>query len=332
MKMINLTYFYKRFLALLLVCQCIFAIGCQKQAQPVTHTGYYFDTVVSLTFYNNQDSTLAEECFQICDNYEKLFSRTIEGSDVWRINHSNGASVTVSEETYALIKDALYYCELTEGRIDITVAPLMDLWDFTGQKDGQVPPSQEQINALLTHVDYHLVELGDNNTVTLKDPKAAIDLGFIAKGYIADKLKEYLVVRGVNSALINLGGNVCTIGNKPDGSPYTIGIQKPFAPTGTTMETLKVTDSSIVTSGTYERYFVYEDVIYHHILDASTGYPADNTLSGVTIICPSSTQADALSTTCFVLGKEKALEYINSLDDAECILVDENNNLIYSNQ
>jgi len=228
------------------------------------------------------------------------------------------------------LEQALYYCELTDGKIDITVAPLMDLWNFTEATDETAPPSSAEINALLEHVDYRLVELGENNTVTLKDPDSAIDLGFIAKGFIADQIKEYLLSQGVTSALINLGGNVCAIGNKPDGTAYTVGIQQPFAPAGMTSDVVQVSNSSVVTSGTYERYFTYENIVYHHILDATTGYPVENELTGVTIICGSSTTADALSTTCFVLGPEDALEYVQALDDTECILINVSGQITYS--
>lgn len=322
---------YKRILALLLLGLILFSIpGCQKSNQPVTYTDYYFNTVISLTFYSANDCALAEECFALCEKYENLLSRTVEGSDIWRINHSNGEPVSVSTDTYDLLEQALYYCELTDGKIDITVAPLMDLWNFTEAADETVPPSPEEINVLLEHVNYRLVELGENNTVTLKDAESSIDLGFIAKGFIADQIKEHLVSQGVSSALINLGGNVCTIGNKPDGTAYTVGIQQPFAPAGTTSDVVQITDSSVVTSGTYERYFTYENIVYHHILDATTGYPVANGLTGVTIICDSSTTADALSTTCFVLGPEDALEYIQTLDNAECILINDSGQILYS--
>lgn len=320
----HLNTLYKRIYTVMLIILCAFSVcGCTAQTQPVTYTDYYFDTVISLTFYQNNGAKLAEECFQLCETYENLLSRTVEESDVWRINHSNGSPVTVSSETYELIEEALYYCELTQGKIDITIAPLMDLWKFTENSDGQIPPANEEINALLAHVDYTQVSLGDNNTVTLLDSKAAMDLGFIAKGYIADQIKEYLISEGVTSAIINLGGNICTIGNKPDGSAYTIGIQEPFAPTGTTIDTFTLSDSCAVTSGTYERYFTYNDAVYHHIIDATTGYPIDNGLTSVTILCDSATEADALSTTCFVLGREEALTLIRSLSDTECILIDE---------
>lgn len=321
----------KRILICIVICTMllIFFTGCELKSQPVTYNGYYFNTVISLTFYNEDDAKLAEECFQLCESYENMLSRTVEGSDIWNINHSESMPITVSEETYHLLEEALYYCELTNGKIDITIAPLMDAWNFTDAAKEQIPPTPKEIETLLPHVDYEQIVLGPNNTVTLKDLEVAIDLGFIAKGYIADKLKDYLVSQGVTSALINLGGNVCAIGNKPDGSAYTIGIQEPFAPAGTTLTTVSISDSSTVTSGTYERGFMYNNVYYHHILDADTGYPVDNGLVSVTILCDSSVLADALSTTCFVLGKEQALEYIKTLEDVECILVDSEENVYH---
>ena len=328
----NLFYFFSKNKKIALLLASYFILvsfsGCHRTAQPVTYTDFYFNTVVSLTFYNERDAALAEECFALCENYEKLFSRTYEGSDVWCINHAKGTAITVSDDTYRLIEESLYYCELTEGRIDITVAPLMDLWAFTDNQSDKIPPSQEEIDRLLEHVNYTNVNLGPDNTVTLTDPQAAIDLGFIAKGYVADQLKEFLVSKGVTSALINLGGNINVIGNKPDGTAYSVGIQKPFASTGTVIDTLQITDTSVVTSGTYERYYEYDTVIYHHILDATPGYPINNHLTGVTIICPSSTRADALSTTCFVLGEEQAQAYIHTLEDTECILIDSEGNII----
>ncbi len=323
------THYHKKFISVLLLCVMLLTVfaGCTPNNQPLTYNGYYFNTIVSLTFYHEKDAILAEECFQLCETYENRLSRTVEGSDIWNINHSDGMPVAVSEETYSLLEEALYYCELANGKIDITIAPLMDAWNFTDTTREQIPPTAEEIKSLLSHVDYKQIVLGENNTVTLKDSEAAIDLGFIAKGYIADKLKEYLVSQGVTSALINLGGNVCAIGSKPDGNGYTVGIQKPFSPAGTAFTTVSLNDSSAVTSGTYERGFTYDNVYYHHILDADTGYPVNSDLVSVTILCESSMQADALSTTCFVLGRERALAYIETLDKVECILIDSEENV-----
>ena len=172
----------------------------------------------------------------------------------------------------------------------------------------------------VTHIDYHCIKV-EGNTVTLTDPEARIDLGGIAKGYIADRLKEYLKDEGIEHALIDLGGNMLTLGRRYDGNDFRIGIQKPFADTGTAMAVVSVNDKSVVTSGDYERYFEKDGVIYHHILDPDTGYPVQNDLDQVTIISDQSVDGDALSTTCFAMGLEDGLELIRSLDGIEAVFV-----------
>ena len=181
----------------------------------------------------------------------------------------------------------------------------------------------------MTHVDYHNVEI-DGNLVRLSDPKSKIDLGAIAKGFIADKLKEYLKSEGVEHALIDLGGNVLAIGDKPDGSSFLIGIQKPFDDRGEPIASIELNDQAAVTSGTYQRYFEKDGDFYHHILQPSDGMPCNNGLNSVTILTDSSLTADALSTTTFLLGPDKGMDLINSLDGVEAVFIDTDNNLTYS--
>ena len=297
----------------------LFLGGCQNFAQPISQTGFFFNTVITLTVYEGKDSKTLEGAFDLCEKYENMLSRTVEGSDIYRLNHSNGEPVTVSEETAFLLGDALSYAEVTEGRIDPTVAPLMDLWDFTSDSPKQVP-SENEIKALLPHVNYKNIKI-DGNTVTITDTETQVDLGFIAKGYIADKLKEYFISQDVAHALINLGGNVLTLGGKPDGSSFKVGIQTPFESEGTPLYTVEVKDQSLVSSGNYERYFEQDGVIYHHILNPSTGYPYQNDLLEVTILSSSSMQGDALSTTCYALGLEEGMELIESIPDVEAAFV-----------
>ena len=260
----------------------------------------------------------------MCSEYENLFSRTICGSDIYQINHADGKPVTVDSRTTELIKTALDYCKKSDGSVDITIAPAKDLWDFPTQEehaDVSALPDESKLNSALSHVDYHNVLVDDKqNTVTLSDPSAQIDLGFIAKGYIADQLKDYLLSQGVKQAIINLGGNVVTIGAKADGTPYHIGIAKPFDDTQTAF-TVDVTDSSVVTSGIYERYFKIDDKIYHHILNSSTGYPVENDLASVTILSESSTEGDALSTTCLLLGEEPAEQLILETPGVDAVFI-----------
>lgn len=296
---------------------CLFLSACSSSEEPISKQGFLLDTVIQITLYDTENESLLDESFAICEKYEQLLSRTIESSDVSRINEANGKPVTVSDDTIALIQKSLTYSELSDGAFDITIAPLSSLWDF---KDQKTIPDSNDIEEARKLVDYHAIRI-DNNSVTLTNPEASIDLGAIAKGYIADKIKEYLVSENVKSGLINLGGNVLTIGTKPDGSAWNIGIQKPFDEQNAAITSVHLSDESVVTSGVYERYFKQNGIIYHHILDAKTGYPYQNGLLGVTIISKESVDGDALSTTCFALGLEKGMELIRSLPDVEAIFI-----------
>lgn len=291
----------------------------------VSDTGFYFDTVVTITLYHAEDS-LIQECFTQMEAYESLLSRTREGSDIWNINHSQGKTVTVSPTTASLLETALSYAKLSNGVFDPTIAPVTDLWDFQGKGSHSLPEASE-LEEALRHVGYETVCL-EGTSVTLSDPKAAIDLGGIAKGYIADRLKEFLVSNGVTSGLIDLGGNLLTIGSKPDGTPWKLGIRKPFAQTSSELcAAVSVSDESLVTSGSYERCFELDGTFYHHILEPDTGYPASTGLSGVSILSPSSVDCDALSTICFLLGLEDGIQLIESLEETEALFITEDGTL-----
>lgn len=306
--------------------------GCGKNTEPITKTGFYFDTVVQVTIYDPGKKDCLDGCMELAAAYEQMLSPTLEGSDIWNINHSNGAPVTVSDETAALIRTALTYCEMSQGRIDLTLETVSSLWDFhpadTSMSADRIP-DKAAIDEALRHVDYHDLLIEDN-AVTLLDPESRISLGFIAKGYIADQLKEYLLSQNIENAIINLGGNLLAVGTRPDGSPFQFGVQNPFHDQGTPITVLPVSDRSVVSSGVYERYFYQNDILYHHILDSSTGYPLQNDLLGVTILSDSSTVGDALSTTCFVLGPEDGMRLIESLDDVEAVFITKDYALHYS--
>ncbi len=293
--------------------------GCSVTTQPSVKTGFYFNTAIVLTCYGDNAEEVLEKAMQLCGRYEKLFSRTVKNSDIWNLNHAKGQPVIVSEETALLLKKAVSYAQLTDGKIDPTITPLSELWNFSGDPRGPVPDA-EKIRALLPHVDYRNI-LIEGTSVRLADPQSEVDLGFIAKGYIADQLKAFFLENGVKSALINLGGNVLAVGEKPDGSPFYTGIKKPFGEANETVGIVELRDRSLVSSGSYERCFEQDGILYHHILDPSTGYPADTGLSGVTILSSSSMEGDALSTSCFLLGLEKGRELIESLPDTEALFV-----------
>lgn len=320
----------------LLLLACIVLSGCQNKASdgstvyktPVSNTSFMFDTVTTITLYSAKTEKDPEEIildtFKMCKDLENKLSKTIETSDVSLINNSQGEPITVSSETAELINLSKKYYELSNGAFDITIAPLSEKWNF--HNENPVPPSDDEISSLLKYVGMDFINI-EGNVVTKLNPQTEIDLGGIAKGYIADKAAEYLISENITSSLINFGGNVVTIGSKPDNTPFKIGVQKPFADTNEVLGAVSCENGTIVTSGTYERYFEYEGEKYHHILDPKTGKPADSGLVSVTIEGVKSADADALSTSCFVLGIDKGLELIESLDGIEAVFVTEDGNI-----
>lgn len=314
--------------------------GCNPSStaqDPITATEIKLNTAVTITIYDSDDTDLLTECMALCDKYEKIFSRTDADSELYKLNHReltavNGTADTfqLSEPLTELIQTGLSYCELSEGAFDIAIEPLTSLWDFTS--DDPEVPSDSLIQEALPLCDYCDITFSETNPdqVTLKTAETAIELGAIAKGYIADRLKEYLLSQDVHSAIINLGGNVLCIGSKPDGTPFKIGIQKPFADRSETIAVMDITDKSVVSSGVYERCFEQDGILYHHLLDPKTGYPYANDLIAVTIISDKSVDGDALSTSCFALGLEKGLELADSLDGVEAFFVNSDYEIYYT--
>ena len=294
--------------------------GCTTppESESLTMSGMYFDTIVQIEAWGATDDIM-EHCKELCEYYEGLFSATIDTSEVSEINQAEGKPVTVSPETAELISKGVEYGRLSNGRFDVTIAPASSLWNFTDNTENTIP-DPEKLDEAVSHIDYSCIQI-EGNTVTLTDPEARIDLGGIAKGYIADRLKEYLISEGIEHALIDLGGNMLTLGGRYDGTAFRIGIQRPFAETGTVMAAVSVRDKSVVSSGDYERYFEKDGTIYHHILDPRTGYPIQNDLYQVTIISDSSVDGDALSTTCYALGLEKGMDLIESMIGVEAVFV-----------
>lgn len=290
----------KRLLAILLCAMLLLpTFGCQKETES-SAVGYICDTVVMIRAYAAQNTV--DDAMRLAADYERVLSKTVEGSDIDRLNRAEGQPVEVQPETVALLSLAIEISEISDGAFDVTVAPYTALWDF--RSDAPTIPDAALLFDASLHVDYRNIQI-DGTTVTLLNG-AAIDLGGIAKGYIADRIADYLKSQGVTHACINMGGNIAVFGGKPDGSPWTIGVRDPNGTPDQSEEVLTLTDGTVVTSGTYERFFMLDGVRYHHILDPKTGMPIQNGLASVTILTDRSALADALSTTCFVLGAEKS--------------------------
>lgn len=291
------------------------AVPSSPAVQSKSQVGFYFDTVVTMEVYTD-DETLLSDAQAECQRYDDLLSKTHEGSDVWNINHANGARVSISPETREIIEKALEYSRLSEGVFDITVEPCVALWDFTGEGMGLLPDEDALADAA-AKVDWTRIDLNDEGV--LLPEGMTIDLGAIAKGYITDRIADFLRGRGVERGYLNFGGNVLTIGTKTDGSKWNIGVQDPLSQG--IVGAVKVSDQAVVTSGIYERGFDLDGVRYHHILDTATGWPVQNELAGVTIIAGDAFDADALSTTVFSMGVEKGTAFIEGLDGIDAIFV-----------
>ena len=327
--------FFYLILCTVLVCPMLLFTGCGNITdadtsttgnEPISISSIKLNTAIQITIYDSQDKALLDDCLALCDKYELIFSRTNEKSELYKLNHRkdtsdkdpnadgqttpypvSGTADTwhISEDLAALLSEGLDITRESDGAFDIAIAPLTSLWDFTTE-DPRVPDDAAIQKALpLCSSDGVTI---DGQDITLPSDDIQFDVGAIAKGYIADRLKDFLIKKGVKSAIINLGGNVLCIGSKPDGTPFKIGIQKPFADRNETEAVMDITGKSVVSSGIYERCFKQDGKLYHHILNPRTGYPYDNGLISVTIISDQSVDGDALSTTCFALGLENGLK------------------------
>lgn len=324
-----MNFFKKIFLISLTLIIFVVSSACQQandaKREVISSTEFVLNTAATISLYDSDDYNLITESFKICRDYENLLSKTIEDSEIGRINTRK--TNEVSTDTAELLELSLEFAEQSNGAFDITIGSITDLWDFTSNE--KHIPDQELINVAKQYVDYRTIKIADQK-ILFENENTKLDLGAIAKGFIADQVKEYLVEQGVTSAIINLGGNVQCIGRKDQEKGFRVGIQKPFD-SGSIVE-IELNDefSSVVTSGVYQRYFEKENQIYHHIIDPKTGYPTNNHLLSVTIISKDSSSGDALSTACLVLGLEKGMKLIDEKDDLYAIFIDDDFNIYYS--
>ena len=273
-----------------------------------TGIGFYFDTVVSLSLWGAPEG-LMDEIWAACARYEQLLSKTIDASDVSRINNAMGQTVTVDPETWEILRRAKEISAQTGGAFSITIAPVTALWSFTDTVTNMVPTDEARLK-MLPLVDDQKIALGENNTITLP-AGMEIDLGGIAKGYIADKVAD-IIREKAYAGIVSLGGNVYTVGKKPDGSAFSVGIKDPHNPAAS-KAIIYTGDGTVVTSGTYERGFSFGGERFHHILDPETGWPSQSDLVSATFVMDSSMTADALATACIVIGSEKSLALAKEL-------------------
>lgn len=276
--------------------------------------------------FTKKRSYTKEQCESIVKQIEQ--KKTKENTVKYSIRQDGSITFEISALLERIVKKGLEYSKKSDGRFDIAIEPVSSLWDFTVKKP--TVPDEQKIEKALAYVDYQKIAL-DDQKLTFQMPGMGIDLGGIAKGFIADELKAYLEKKGVKSAVIDLGGNVLCIGKKDPKTPFHIGIQQPFADRNETIAAVSVDGLSIVSSGVYERYFKTEDgTLYHHILNPKTGYSYDNDLMAVTILSKKSVDGDGLSTSCFAMGKKEGLAFINNIDDVEAVFITKDEKMHYS--
>ena len=284
------------------------ALTSQSEVSPIeqiSETRLFLSTYCTITIHGSDDYSLLNQAFELLEELEALLSMTIEGSDIYRINQAGGMPVLVDSRTIEVILAGIEFGELSDGLFDISIGRLSRLLDFgTAQ---QSPDPAEWLVALVT-VDFRQIAI-EGNTVRLENPSAWIDLGAIAKGYIADEIADFLIAHGVTSAFIELGGDITTIGDRYDGNPWRIAIRNPFGDTDDWIGVMEIADSSVAASGTYERTFEDSGVIYHHILNPTTGMPANSDVVSATVVADNGTTAEGLSTIAILAGSNKA-EYI----------------------
>ena len=305
-------------------------LGCSESNQentiletPYEGSEFLMGTYVTLRVYDEGKEEVLEEAFARIAELSDKITTNEPGSEMEEVNQAAGQeAVVVSDDVFPLVETAAEYSALPNSGFDYTIGPITDLWRI-GFDDARVP-EPEEIEAVLPLVDYSKVELNaEDRSIYLQEESMRIDLGAIAKGYIADEVAKLFSDAGVTTAILDLGGNIVVMGDSPtrDTGGFNVGVQDPFDLRGSYIGAINLQDKSIVTSGIYERYIEQEGELYHHLMDPKTGYPFDNSLASVTIISDLSVDGDALSTVAFGYGLEDGLNYLNDLEDVEGVFI-----------
>ena len=295
----------------------LFPFRANTQSEATTKI-FSMDTYIAMTAYGRNAETALMEAEDKLTELEQLWSVTDSDSDIYAVNHSNGQPVSVSKETAELLSFTLKMAEETDGALEPTIYPVLSAWGFTVEENRV--PSDAEIEKLLENVGYERVKL-EGDIVQL-DNGMMLDLGAVGKGYAGDLVAQVLQENGITSALLDFGGNIQTIGTKPDGGVWRLGLRDPFS--GGTLGVLEISNMAVVTSGNYERYFIGEDgKQYGHIIDPVTGYPAESGLASVTIVVGEGRLCDALSTSLFVMGLDQTAEYWKQHGNFDMILITE---------
>ena len=311
-------FFYS---AVLIIFAAVLLCGCTEKPKPIRQTELALGTVCTVSLFDSGDKALLPASFSLISELENSISKNLRESEISALNRNAGLSpVKLSEPVFNLLTIAQKYSILSEGMFDVTIDPVVELWGIG--TDHAAVPSRDALCHAVSLVDYRALVLdSDARTAFLPRKELAVDLGGIAKGYIADQVRDFLVFGGASGGIIDLGGNILVFGRKPDGSDFRIGIQDPFGGRGSSIGVVTMAQGSVVTSGIYERFFEQDGKRYHHIFDTRTGFPVENTLAGVTVITQDSVSGDALSTAVFALGLEKGMALVEKNSGVDAIFI-----------
>lgn len=316
--------FWKRGLSVVLSVALLFFTSCAHKALRSSRTIFAMDTVMTVTLLGSQSEQALEAAVSRIFELDALLSATNESSEIAKLNAAGGADIQLSSEVYELLESAVAYSARFAGFFDCTLAPLVSLWGF--YTDELYIPTQEELQAALNTVGYQNIRLKGANIAALENG-AQIDLGGIAKGYAAEQIRDLLSSYEIDSAILDLGGNVLALGEREDGTSWRVAVRDPVQ-TNDSICVFKGSDISFVTSGSYQRYFEENGVHYHHIMDPKTGIPAESDMLSVTIITENSEYADVLSTALFVMGYEEAVQFWRASNDFEAVFVLETGEII----
>lgn len=316
---------------IIVIFLAVFATGViftrDKYKEPVVKslTQEHFGTIMTITLYGYNDKALnktIEQSFEEIDRLENIFSAKLDNSELSKLNASAyNQEIKVSDELYQVLKEAIRYYDLSNGALDVTIGKLIGMWGIGTEKE-RIPAETEIAEYAGIRGCQYIVLDDKEKSVKFTDKRVQLDLGAIAKGYAADVIKKLITDADSDFyGMLDFGGNIMTIGSKAEGKPWIIGVTNPFN-VGSAYATLSIIDKCVVTSGNYERYFEKNGERYHHILDPFTGAPSKSGIVSATIVGDNSMQCDALSTATFIMGADKAIKLIDSIEGVECMLID----------
>ena len=323
-----------KFIAFILSILSIFLISCGKEVEKIEESKFLFGTYIKIIVYsdNKEKATASiEKAFNEIQRIDEKYNSKSEGSLIYNLNNSDNKTLKLDEEGIKLFEGVNKAYELSEHKYDVTIAPLLELWGFTDEAMELTTlklPTKEEIEFTKTFVDYGKVKISDDGTLTMESPVKEIDTGSFLKGYAISRAKEVLKNEGIKSAFITSISSIDLIGTKPEDKPWKIGLQNPENPSEM-IGIVPLRDRAMGVSGDYQTYVEIDGEMYHHILDKDTGYPVTDKKM-VVVLCDNAFDADLLSTTFFLMPIDKVMNYVESREDLDVLIVDKDMNIITS--